>query len=57
MAVLTAISYSVGTYWIPNLEPRHDWHRFFFYCFVFLLTALVMGVFAVFIAISMPNEG
>lgn len=57
VAMLAVIAYSVPAYWIPDLEPRHDWHRFLFFCFVYFLTALVFIALSVSLAVALPNEG
>jgi ABC-2 type transporter len=57
VALLAVIAYSVPAYWIPNLEPRHDWHRFLFFIFVYFLTSLVFVALSVFLAVALPNEG
>eukprot|EP01111_Echinosteliopsis_oligospora_P017833 TRINITY_DN7878_c0_g1_i2.p1 TRINITY_DN7878_c0_g1~~TRINITY_DN7878_c0_g1_i2.p1 ORF type:complete len:378 (+),score=52.27 TRINITY_DN7878_c0_g1_i2:168-1136(+) len=57
LALATAIIYVLPAYWIPDLEPRHDFDRFLFFLFVYFLVSLVLISLAEFFALAMPNEG
>lgn len=57
LCIIATLSYCFPAYWIPDVDPRHNFARFLFFTFVFFLISLVIITMAELLAIAMPTEG
>jgi len=57
LVICTTIAYTFPAWWIPDMDPSHNFPRFMFFMLVFFLATLAIVSMAELLAIAMPSEG